>query len=129
MPFWSRGKESESPSAKDFTSSDEASFSSGSNMMSQSSSSSLGGVGAGPSAADLQQFAVAVQEQVIIQETISAISQKAMEKCMTAKPSESLSGREAACIAAVTNKWLDTTAFMQKRLAKKMQAGQSEASF
>ena len=126
MPFWSRGNGEEAPSSKDFTSSDDASFSSGANMMSQPSSSSSSSGAAGASTSELEQFAAAIQQQMIIQETISMIADKAMVKCIT-KPSDSLSGREAACIAAVTNKWLDTQSFITTRFAKKMQAGQSQS--
>ena len=77
---------------------------------------------------ELQQFASAIQQQAIIQKTITTLSDKAFEACIS-KPSDSMSGREAACIQAVTMKWLDTNQFMVKRLEKKMSAGQRETSF
>lgn len=129
MPFWSRGNTDEAPTSRDFTSSDEtSSFSSGASMPSSSSSlgASAGGAGGGASAAEMQQFVAAVQQQVIIQETINALSDEAFKKCIT-KPSESLSGREAACIQAVSLKWLDTNQFMAVRMQKKMSAGQQAA--
>lgn len=137
MPFWSRGNSTdEAPASKDFTSSDEAAFSTGASSSSYpSSSSSLGGgsstAGSGSAAAtaEMQQFIGAIQEQMIIQETIGAISDKAFEKCIT-KPGDSLSGREAACVQAVSLKWLDTNQFMVARMQKKMSAGQqNQASF
>lgn len=132
MPFWSRGNNADqAPASKDFTSSDEAAFStSGSSSMSSSSypSSSVGGAGGGggAAAAEMQQFIGAIQEQLIIQETIGAISDKAFEKCIT-KPGDSLSGREAACVQAVSLKWLDTNQFMVARMQKKMSAGQQNS--
>jgi hypothetical protein len=130
MGFWSRGNSEEAPASKDFTSSDEAAFSSSAGM--SSPSSSLGGVGPGAGApggagvaAEMQQFVVAVQEQMLIQETMSTIADKAFEKCIT-KPSDSLSGREAACIQAVSLKWLDTNQFLIQRMQKKMSAGQNQ---
>ena len=126
MPFWSRGNSEEPPASRDFTSSDEAFSSSGSSMP----SSSLGGGGGGASsAAEMQQMINAIQSQVIIQETISSLADKAFTKCIT-KPGEALSGREAACIQAVSLKWLDTNQFLVKRMQKKMSAGQqNQAAF
>ena len=134
MPFWSKGNSNnEAPASKDFTSSDESAFSTGNDSLSSSSvgSSSLsGGVGGGgaAAAAEIQQFMEALQSQMVIQETISGISKKAFEKCVT-KPGDSLSGKEAACVQAVTLKWIDTSMFLSKRLEKKMAAGQNQASF
>ena len=130
MPFWSRGNADEASTSRDFTSSDEtSSFSSGASSMPSSSSSlgaSAGGAGGGSSVAEMQQFVAAVQQQVIIQESINALTDEAFKKCIT-KPAESLSGREAACIQAVSLKWLDTNKFMAVRMQKKMSAGQQAA--
>jgi len=77
--------------------------------------------------AEMQQFATAIQQSAMIQSTITTLSEKAFEACIT-KPGSSLSGKEAACVQAVTMKWLDTNQFMVGRLQKKMSAGQ-ESSF
>ena len=45
---------------------------------------------------------------------------KAFEKCITGKPGDSLSGKEAACVNATVCKWLDTNEFMQGRMSRKM---------
>ncbi len=122
MPFWSRGgDESSEPASKDF--SDGSGFE---GVPMSAAPSHSGGGGGGMS--ELQQFASAIQQQAIIQKTITTLSDKAFEACIS-KPSDSMSGREAACIQAVTMKWLDTNQFMVKRLEKKMSAGQRETSF
>lgn len=112
MPFWgSSDKPSEAP--KDFTSPDEGSF--GGDNYAQS------GGGGAASASDLQQFSVALQQSVLVQTIISGLSDTAFEKCITGKPGDSLSGKEAACIHATVNKMMDTNEFMMGRLAKKQQ--------
>jgi len=78
--------------------------------------------------AEMQQFAQAIQQQALIQATITTLSDKAFEACIT-KPSDSLSGKEAACVQAVTMKWLDTNQFLVKRMEKKMSAQSKEASY
>ena len=128
MPFWSRGESQEAPASRDFTSSDESAYTSSASMPSSSGLSSGGGGGGAAGLAEMQQFMSAIQQQMLIQETISGITEKAFEKCIT-KPSDSLSGREAACIQAVSLKWLDTNQFLVKRMQKKMSAGQGEPSF
>lgn len=125
MPFWSKGNKEEAPAARDFTSSDEAAFDSGSSLSLPSSSIGGSNNAGAAAAAEMQQYIGAIQEQMIIQETITDISDKAFEKCVT-KPNESLSGKEAACMQAVTLKWLDTNQFMMKRMQKKMSSGQNQ---
>lgn len=121
MPFWS--KSPEQPSSKDFTSSSESDFTDSVQISSPASMS-----GGGNALAEMQQFAQAIQEQALVQATINNLTDKAFEACIT-KPNESLSGREAACIQAVTMKWLDTNQFMVKRMEKKMGAAQQSAEF
>lgn len=125
MPFWSRGnnEEESAPAARDF--SDGSGFQDSVPMSSPSSSPA----GAGAGMAELQQFAASIQQQTLVQQTITNLSEKAFEACIT-KPGDSLSGREAACVEAVTLKWLDANQFMVKRMEKKMAAGQGgETSF
>lgn len=130
MPFWSRGNNESTPASTDFTDAS-VDFQESiplSDASSSYSSGGLGGGGGGAAAAEIQQFGVAIQQQMLIQHTITALSDKAFEACIT-KPGDSLSGREAACVQAVTMKWLDTNQFLVKRMEKKMSAGQSEATF
>ena len=126
MPFWSsKGNEDSAPAATDF--SDGSGFDDGVPLSASGPSGGASGAGGG-GMAELQQFAAAIQQQAIIQQTITTLSDKAFESCIT-KPSDSMSGREAACIQAVTMKWLDANQFMVKRLEKKMAAGQKETTF
>mmetsp|Transcript_719 Transcript_719/g.1306 ORF Transcript_719/g.1306 Transcript_719/m.1306 type:complete len:130 (-) Transcript_719:309-698(-) len=128
MPFWSRGgsDESKTQESKDFTSSDDlSSFSSSDTNF--ASSSSLGGSGSDDpmmaSAAglgDMQQFSLALRQQMMVQTVINTLTDKAFEKCITGKPGDSLSGKEAACVNATVCKWLDTNEFMNGRMARKM---------
>jgi len=87
----------------------------------------MSGGGGTEGMAELQQFATAIQQSALIQATITTLSEKAFESCIT-KPGSSLSGKEAACVQAVTMKWLDTNQFMVGRLQKKMASGK-ESSF
>lgn len=120
MPFWgSSDKPSEAP--KDF--SDGGSSFGGDNYAPQ------GGGGGSASASDLQQFSVALQQSVMVQTIISNLSDTAFEKCITAKPGDSLSGKEAACIHATVGKMMDTNEFMMGRLAKKQQQASGGGGF
>lgn len=76
--------------------------------------------------AELQQFATAIQQSALIQATITTLSEKAFKACIN-KPGSTLTGKEAACVQAVTMKWLDTNQFMVGRLQKKMSAGQESS--
>ena len=127
MPFWSRGgssdDESSSEAPKDFTSSDETSFSSPGTNFSSSPSMSPGGGGG-----ELQQFSMALRQQIIVQQVISNLTDVSFEKCITGKPnSDSLSGKEVSCIHASVNKWLDSNEFLSVRLSKKQQAQQQQS--
>jgi hypothetical protein len=122
MPFWSRGREENTPPSKDF-SDPSADFQDSIPISDPNSFSASAMGGGGGAAAEIQQFGLAIQQQMLIQHTITNLSDKAFEACIT-KPGDSLSGREVACVQAVTMKWLDTNQFMVKRMEKKMSAGQ-----
>lgn len=116
MPFWgssSGDKASEVP--KDFTSSDEASFDA------VGYGGGEGGGGGGGGAMEMQQFSMALQQNLLVQTIITSLSDMAFLKCITGKPGDSLSGKEAACIHASVNKMMDTNEFMMGRLAKKQE--------
>mmetsp|Transcript_2476 Transcript_2476/g.3649 ORF Transcript_2476/g.3649 Transcript_2476/m.3649 type:complete len:125 (-) Transcript_2476:119-493(-) len=123
MPFWgsSSNDKSDHSSEASFTS-DDAAFGTGQGP------SSMGG-GASASASDMQQFAVAMQQQVLVQTIISNLTETAFEKCITSKPGDSLSGKEVACIHATVNKMMDTNEFMMGRLAKKQQSAAGSAGY
>lgn len=87
---------SSSMNAKDFSSSDEAFHPSSSGDM-----GSLGGAAGG--AGEMQQFSMALRQQIVVQQVISDLSDRAFVKCIS-KPSDGLSGKEAACIHATVNK-------------------------
>ena len=73
---------------------------------------------------DLQQFSRQLQQSIMVETVMMNLSDRAFQICITGKPGESLTGKEAACIHATVNKYLDTQAFMAGRLAKKMQQSQ-----
>ena len=124
MPFWgSSTKEDEQSTSKDFTSMDESSFAASSSNFAPSSS----GGGASSAAADMQQFSLALRQQVLVQTVITNLADQAFGNCITGKPGDSLSGKEAACIHATVNKFMDTNDFIMGRLAKKSQRAQSGA--
>jgi hypothetical protein len=116
-------KTNEAPSSasRDFTSDDVAAFGGGGGGGGGGNTMSSPG---GASGEEMSHFAQNLQQQVIIQQVISSLSDTAFQKCITGKPSDSLSGREAACVHATVNKWMDTNEFMLGRLAKKQQAQQ-----
>ena len=72
---------------------------------------------------DMQQFSMALQQQMMVQTVINTMTDKAFEKCITNKPGDSLTGKEAACVNASVCKWLDTNEFMNGRMARKMGGG------
>jgi hypothetical protein len=128
MPFWSKGNNDDAPPAsRDFTSSDEAAYSSSSSFGAPAGGGNTSSAAAA-AAAEMQQMVGALQQQAIIQDTISNLADKAFEKCIT-KPGDSLSGREAACVEAVSLKFLDTNQFLVQRMQKKMNAGQQQQAF
>ena len=118
MPFWSRSKE-EPPAEKSLNFNDDmgSSFGAGASddpLMTQSTA--MG---------DLQEFSMALRQQIMVQTVINTLTEKAFEKCITGKPGDDgLTGKEVACVNAVTSKWLDTNEFMNGRLTRKMGGGQ-----
>lgn len=89
----------------------------------------MAGGGASSGMAELQQASMAIQQQMLVQQVISDLSDRSYEKCVTSRPSETLSGSQVACIKATVNKWLDTNEFMTGRLAKKSQQQQQGGGF
>lgn len=105
-----------------FTSDDAAGFgSTGSNMM---ASGGGGAVGASSAAAEMQQMSMMLQQQMLVQQVINDLSDRSFEKCITSKPSETLTGSQVACVKATVNKWMDTNEFITGRLEKKAQQQQ-----
>ena len=117
MPFWG-GSEKKGGEA-DFSSTDETSFAA------DHGTTSIGMGGAG----EVQQLAMHLQQQVVIQTIITNLTDMAFERCITGKPSDSLSGAQAACIQATVNKMMDTNEFMMGRLAKKQQQASAGSNF
>ncbi len=122
MPFWSRGGSEEAkPQESNFTSDDVSGFStSDANFASSSSDDAMMSQATG--LGDMQQFTVALRQQMMVQTVINTLTDKAFEKCIT-KPGDSLSGKEAACVNATVCKWLDTNQFMNGRMERKMGSG------
>eukprot|EP00568_Trieres_chinensis_P000471 CAMPEP_0183309936 /NCGR_PEP_ID=MMETSP0160_2-20130417/27456_1 /TAXON_ID=2839 ORGANISM="Odontella Sinensis, Strain Grunow 1884" /NCGR_SAMPLE_ID=MMETSP0160_2 /ASSEMBLY_ACC=CAM_ASM_000250 /LENGTH=111 /DNA_ID=CAMNT_0025474045 /DNA_START=25 /DNA_END=357 /DNA_ORIENTATION=+ len=111
MGWFNRGSgddsESSSASPKDFSDGSASDFESGSDFSSDSSGGGLSAPGGGAAAAmgDMQQFSMALQQQILVQKVIGDLSDIAFEKCIVGKPGESLSGKEAACVHSTVNKW------------------------
>lgn len=82
----------------------------------------LGG-GGGNAMQEIQQFGAALQQQILIQQVITEMSDRAFTKCVSSSSMKDpqLTGKEVACIQAATNKWLDTNEFLMGRLARKQQ--------
>mmetsp|Transcript_7772 Transcript_7772/g.8897 ORF Transcript_7772/g.8897 Transcript_7772/m.8897 type:complete len:126 (-) Transcript_7772:152-529(-) len=114
MPFWGGSKNDGDTSGGEtsFTS-DDAAY----------GGSSMGGgdIGGAGGAEEIQQFALAIQQSIVVQKVISSLTDTSFEKCITSKPGESLSGSNVACIHSIVNKMIDTNEFMMGRLAKKQQ--------
>ncbi len=121
MPFWSRGGSEEKPQESSFTSDDVSGFSSSDNFASSSSEDAMMSQATG--LGDMQQFSMALRQQMMVQTVINTLTDKAFEKCITGKPGDSLSGKEAACVNATVCKWLDTNEFMNGRMERKMVGG------
>lgn len=121
MSWFGGGSKKDEPSEKGFV--DEASL--GFDAASVGSGSAMGGGGGGLS--EFQEFSMAIQQQMIVQQAITELSNRAFVKCITSAKDSQLSGREVACIHAVTNKWLDSNQYLVGRLAKKSQAQQQGA--
>jgi Tim10/DDP family zinc finger len=93
-----------------------------------SGSSSMPATGGSSSAAsELQQFTLGLQQQLLIQQAIGDMSEKAFKVCIAASRDNKLSGKEVACIHSVTNKWIDCNEFLMGRLARKAQQQQQQA--
>jgi hypothetical protein len=120
MPFWSRNSEKEEQS-KDFTSDDASAFSSSGTNFAPSSDDPM--MSQATSLNDIQQFSMALRQQMMIQTVINTLTDKAFEKCITGKPGDSLTGKEVGCVNATVCKWLDTNQFMSGRMERKMGGG------
>jgi hypothetical protein len=131
MSWWSGGggdksSQSVSKSAKDFTSDDatSAGYGAAENILNSGATAASDGM------LELQQAGLVLQQQLLVQQVISDLTDRSYEKCITAKPNDTLSGSQVACIKATVNKWLDTNEFLTGRLAKKQQmAQQHQAQF
>mmetsp|Transcript_22529 Transcript_22529/g.55834 ORF Transcript_22529/g.55834 Transcript_22529/m.55834 type:complete len:127 (-) Transcript_22529:44-424(-) len=109
-----------------FTSDDAAGFGgAGTNMM---ASGGGGAASASSAAAEMQQMSMMLQQQMLVQQVINDLSDRSYEKCITSKPSETLTGSQVACVKATVNKWMDTNEFITGRLEKKAQQ-QQQAQF
>jgi hypothetical protein len=88
-----------------------------------------GGGGGGGGMADFQEFAQQIQQQTMIQQAITDMSDKAFLKCINSQKDSKLTGREVACVYSVTNKWLDTNEYMVGRLSKKGEQQQQQGGY
>jgi import inner membrane translocase subunit TIM8 len=126
MPFWNRGGDSDpAPPAEQSFSDSSSGFETGGNDMSMSG----GAAGLGVGGNEMQQFALQMRQQMMVQTVINNLTDKAFEKCITSRPGDSLGGKEAACVHATVNKWLDTNEFMMGRLQKKQEAQAGQQTF
>lgn len=116
---WFGGGKKEPQSEKSFATDDSFGSSGGSMPISG------GGGGAGMS--DFQEFSVGLQQQLLVQQAITDMAERAFTKCISSAKDSQLSGKEVACISAVTNKWLDTNEFMAGRLQRKQQQQQQQS--
>jgi hypothetical protein len=123
MSWFGGGSKKESTQEKGFLDSDEAHFNT--SVLSGGGSPGAGGTGGGGGLAEFQEFSMVIQQQMIVQQAITEMCDKSFQKCVSSTKDSQLSGREVACIHAVTNKWLDTNTFMLGRLAKKQQHASS----
>jgi hypothetical protein len=90
---------------------------------------SSGSLGGSSGLQEFQEFSVALQQQILVQHVITDLTEKAFSKCCTSATSNNtLTGKEAACISAVTNKWLDSNEYLVERLQRKQQQGGSNFS-
>jgi hypothetical protein len=124
MPFWSRSDSTKAEESKNFTSDDLSSFSSSDTNFATASGSDDPLMASAAGLGDMQQFSLALRQQLMVQTVINTLTDKAFEKCITGKPGDSLSGKEAACVNATVCKWLDTNEFMNGRMARKFGGGQ-----
>jgi hypothetical protein len=107
--------------------SSEAAYGDSSHSFAPSSYGGGGGAGAGSSGlSEFQEFSMQLQQQMVIQQVMTELAQKAFDKCCpTASRDSQLSSKEAACVAATTTKWLDANEFIVGRLARKQQQASS----
>lgn len=89
-----------------------------------------GAGGGGGGLSEFQEFSMNLQQQVLVQQVITELSHKAFEKCCaTSTRDTQLTGKEVACVNAITNKWLDANEFMAGRLQRKQQQAQGGQQF
>ena len=75
--------------------------------------------------ASLQQLAASIQQQTLVQQIITDITNEAMIKCITGAPKDGkLTSSQVSCIHSTVNKWMDTNEFMNGRMAAKAQQAQ-----
>lgn len=127
MGWFGSGGSSDAPSEKSFASSDTGM---GGMDHQQDMMGSMAAAGGGGGAAEIQQFSMGLQEQILIQNAVSLMADQAFEKCVKGNRRDGeLSSKEVTCVYAVTNKWLDTNDFMAGRLGKKVQQQQQQQQF
>lgn len=128
MSWFGGGSKKEAPEAeKSFDMSEAAA-----NMPMQSVAASAGGGSGGGSGGlgEMQQFGAQLQQQVMIQQAVTDMSDRAFLKCITGNIKDGhLTGKEVACIQAATNKWLDTNELLMGRLARKSQQQQQSQGY
>jgi hypothetical protein len=105
-----------------FKSSDSDGFGSGGTNFAASGGGGAAGAG------QLQQFSLGLQQQMLIQAVVTNLNDVAFNRCLTGKPSDSLSGKEVACVHATVGKWLDSNEFVMGRMQKKQQVAQQSLS-
>ena len=88
-----------------------------------------GGGGGSAAMQEFQQVSVALQQQLLVQTVITELTDRAFMKCVTSSKDSKLSSREASCIQACTNKWLDANEFLARRLNKKGEQMQQQQGF
>merc|ERR1712157_298001 len=116
----SSSSDDKEPASSDFTSNDEFHGAPSNFSPVSSSSGGLGSSGSVGGSGSIEQFSVALQEQLLVQQAISTLTDKSFEKCILGKPSDSsLSSRELECISSTVGKWIDTNEFMMGRLGRK----------
>ena len=87
--------------------------------------------GAGGGLAEFQQFSMGLQQQLMVQQVLTDLCDRAFTKCITSSVRDSgLTGKEVACIQSATNKWLDTDgSFAEERTASNAAATRILVSF
>jgi Tim10/DDP family zinc finger len=109
------------------SSSSEAAYGDSSSSFSPGSYSGGGG-GGSSGLSEFQEFSLQLQQQMVIQQVMTELAQKAFDKCCPSSSRDSqLSSKEASCIAATTHKWLDANEFIVGRLGRKQQQANSRS--